>query len=135
MKTHHRPGRFTCRPSLAHVSKEQHIEVRSGKKDQNNAIYLAVRVAAADSDAAAASAERWRQRAAMPNHYFPFLFLFIPVLSAIQSCASVRKNEREILVMHELNQFHATKFYRARSISFQHHLVTRQMRAAAAAAI
>lgn len=135
MKTHHRPGRFSCRPSLAHVSKEQHIEVRSGKKDQNNAIYLAVRVAAAD--AAAASGEWWRRRwrAAMPNHYFPFLFLFIPVLSAIQSCASVRKNEREILVMHELNQFHATKFYRARSISFQHHLVTRQMRAAAAAAI
>ena len=131
MKTHHRPGRFTCRPSLAHVSKEQHIEVRSGKKDQNNAIYLAVRVAAASGE----WWWRWRRRAAMPNHYFPFLFLFIPVLSAIQSCASVRKNEREILVMHELNQFHATKFYRARSISFQHHLVTRQMRAAAAAAI
>ena len=132
MKTHHRPGRSSCRPSLAHVSKEQLIEVRSGKKDQNNAIYLAVRVAAAD--AAAASGEGWRRRrAAMPNHYFSFLFLFIPVLSAIQSCASVRKNEREILVMHELNQFHATKFYRARSISFQHHLVTRQMRAAAAA--
>ena len=40
---------------LAYVSKEPHIEVRSGKKDQNNAIYLAVRVAAAD--AAAASGE------------------------------------------------------------------------------
>ena len=131
MKTHHRPGRFSCRPGLAHVSKEQLIEVRSGKKDQNNAIYLAVRVAAASGE----WWWRWRRRAAMPNHYFPFLFLFIPVLSAIQSCASVRKNEREILVMHELNQFHATKFYRARSISFQHHLVTRQMRAAAAAAI
>ena len=34
----------------------------------------------------------------------------------------------EILVMHELNQFHATNFYRARSITFQHHLVTREMR-------
>lgn len=78
MKTHHRPGRFSCRPSLAHVSKEQHIEVRSGKKDQNNAIYLAVRVATAD--AAAASGEWWRRwrRAAMPNHYFPFLFSFHP---------------------------------------------------------
>ena len=30
--------------------------------------------------------------------------------------------------MHELNQFHATNFYRARSITFQHHLVTREMR-------
>ena len=65
--------------------------------------------------------------------YVHFFYFHSVVLSTIHSCASVRKNEREILVMHELNQFHATKFYGARSISFQHHLVTRQMRTAAAA--
>ena len=79
MKTHHRPGRFTCRPSLAHVSKEPLIEVRSGKKDQNNAIYLAVRVAAAD--AAVTSGEWWwrrwrRRRDAQP--LFPVSFSFHP---------------------------------------------------------
>ena len=37
--------------------------------------------------------------------------------------------KREILVMHELNQFHATKFYQSKVnlISTSQHLVTRQM--------